>query len=513
MKYIPTEIIHCPAFSYHKPTAMKQVLYLIISAALLAGACSKDKGNYDYTQVNKISIDSMLMEDHNSGRIYRMVYGDSINFKPLVTGTLSKEDTTNLRFAWVVENDTIARTKELHTLANMGYGKLMCYYFIRDLSTNTVYTYNFTLEISSDASRGTFILAEDADHNAILYTHSALKTNNDFKAMTRINDRSLGKYPFDLGMRIKYGNSSTNYTFTIIPAVRESENNITEIFVNQMQPTLLYSKASFIEPPATFNLTQYVQMVTASHNYILVNGKAYIMNKGAVSSILYPNDPLNYDFGTNGLFTSRSLYSRLLAGWDYRNNKVRIFMTANAAASDSYISSIEGPLDQSILSGYTFVKGYETYMNGAYSYIFVMKKADKLASFLITLNGYQSVNSISKIGETTAPDLDKLVKPYINFNTSFWYFAMGRSVYRTTVQGMELQKVFTLPEDQSGDITAFTFNEGGTTGMENIGVTTYDPASSKELKGSFYLFNTVSNSIKETQLNVTHKAVALQMGF
>lgn len=513
MKCILTEIAHYPAFFYHKPTAMKLLIYFIIAVSLLAGSCSRDLGNYDYSQVNKISIDSMLMGEHNSERIYRVVHGDSLNFKPLVTGTLSGADTSRLRFAWVIEKDTIARTKELHTVADMGYGKLVGYYFIKDLSTDALYTYNFTLEISNDASRGTYILAEDAAHNAILYTHSALKTNNLFKEASMVADKTIGKSPIALGLRLNSGNSSTNYTYTIMTVARESDANVMEILVTDMKPTLLYNRESFIEPPAAFNFTQYVSMNFASHNYILVNGKAHMMNKGVISSVLYPGDPLNYDFGSQGLFTSRSLYSRLLAGWDYRNNKVRILMTANAAANDSYISSIEGPLDQSITAGYTFIKGYEHYLNGAYCYVFLMKKNDKLASFLITLNGYQAVNSITKIAEATVPNLDKMAYPYFNFNTNFWYFAIGRTVYRTTVMGMELQPVFTLPADQSGDISTFAFNEGGPNSLQNIGVTTYDPNSSKAMKGSFYLFNIISNSITESHLNVIQKPVAIQMGF
>lgn len=513
MQYIPTETRRCPAFFYHKPTAMKLLIYALIAVSLLAGSCSRDLGNYDYTQTNKISIDSMLMGEHNSERIYRVVHGDSIHFKPLVTGTLSQADTSRLRFAWVIAKDTIARTKELHTIANMGYGKLVGYYFIRDLSTDALYTYNFTLEISNDASRGTYILTEDGNNNAVLYTHSALSANNLFKEATMVAGKPIGKYPIDLGLRINYGNSSTNYTFTIMTATKESDANVMEIFVNDMKPTLLYNRTSFIEPPATFNITQYVRMATASHNYILVNGKAHMMNKGVISSVIYPGDALNYDFGEKGLFTSRSLYSRLLAGWDYRNKKVRIFMTANAAANDSYISNIEGPLDQSITAGYTFIRGFEHYLNGAYCYVFLMKKDDKLASFLITLNGYQSVNSITKIGETTVPDLDKMVYPYFNFTSNFWYFAIGRSVYRTTVLGMELQKVFTLPVDQSGDIAVFGFNEGGTVALQHIGVVTHDPGSSKALKGSFYLFNLNSNSFTESHLNVVQNPVGIQMGF
>ncbi|NML23556.1 hypothetical protein HHL16_21940 [Pseudoflavitalea sp. G-6-1-2] len=492
---------------------MRILIYFMMVVSVLAGACSKDKGNYDYTKINKISIDNMLLGDHNSQRIYRVVNGDPLNFTPVITGTVSGSDTTNLRFAWVIEKDTIARTKELHTIANMGFGKLVGYYFVKDLTTNTVYTYNFTLEISNAASRGTYILAEDADHNAILYMHSALSVNNLFRPYSAFNDKAIGKYPVDLGLKINYGNSSTNYTYTVMTAARESDANVMEVFVNEMKPILFYNKSSFIEPSASFNITQYVRLVSATHNYILVDGKAHLMNKGAIGSVLYPGDPQNYDFGAQGLFTSRSLYSRLLAGWDYRNNKVRILMTANQAASDSYITSAEGPLDQSILAGYTFIKGFETSINGGFCYVFLMKKGDKLASFLITLNGYQSVNSLTKIAEATVPDLDKMIMPYFNFSNNFWYFAIGRSVYRTTVMGMELQKVFTLPEDQSGDIAAFAFNEGGTVSMENIGVCTYDPNSSKAMKGSFYLFNTVSNSFTETHLNVIQKPVAIQMGF
>lgn len=492
---------------------MKQLIIFFSSILLCIGwGCSKDKGNYSYTDVNTIKIDSVLNEEHNSARIYRVVVGDSINILPEITGSLSGKDTSKLSFAWVIAGDTLMRTKDFRKKADFGFGKLVCNYYVLDHSTGTTTTYNFTLEISNDASRGNYLLTEDANGNTVLITKSTLSDKAPFRYIRKISDYTLGDHPFALDLRRNNGSSSTNYTYTMVIGAKNMVNPVMDVFVNDMLPIQLYNGSSFVDPISGLNITQYLQSLRVTSAYLLNNGKVHVAGKGMIGPVLYPGDPLDYDFGEDGLFRNASLYSRWIGGWDKKNNRMRLFSTLNAAATDNYAMNYDNIIDPALTRGQEFLAGTECFTSSPYKFALLTKSGNTLYSYEARMDSYTSVKSFVKVAEATVPDINRMIRPLYHGGTDFWYFAIGRSIYRSSLMGLDLQLVATLPNDGSGDITAFNFNYNVANNFERMGVATYNPSAAGELKGSYYVLSLADNSWKETYLNVIYRAKEIEIG-
>jgi len=300
---------------------MIRILYIVLHLGLLMVCtnCSKDIGNYDYQDKNVLTVDSILTEDHNSGRIYRFVYGDSINIVPVITGTMSKNDLSGLSFVWTVGKDTIAKTKDLRiTSDRIGFGKKVGNLYITDHTEDVRYNFNFTFEITSDAPRGHFVLAEDAQGRSLLYTKSSVKPSASFKSYDKIGNFSLGDKPSGLELVRNSGSSSTNYTYSLITATEKgAPYQVMQCLVGDMLPTILYGNNSLsgsekIFAPTSLKRTRSFGRVS----YVLNNGKIHTVSMGVVSPVLYPEDPLGYDFGKEGLIANVGLFGYYVAGFD-----------------------------------------------------------------------------------------------------------------------------------------------------------------------------------------------------
>lgn len=89
---------------------------LVVCLAFLAG-CYKDKGNYDYNTINKISI----TDTKAAARIF-IFQGDTLKLNPTITQTIQTDGLTYLWFAYnnsassvyTMPRDTIARTSSLN---------------------------------------------------------------------------------------------------------------------------------------------------------------------------------------------------------------------------------------------------------------------------------------------------------------------------------------------------------------------------------------------------------------
>jgi len=486
---------------------------LTIASLAFLGACSKDLGNYDYKDINKITIGNVLDGDHNSERIYRVVFGDSLNIIPDIQGTVSGTDTSNLSFAWVVKGDTLSRYKDLRRLADFGFGKMVCNYYVTDRTTNAVLNYNFTLEISSDAARAHYILTEDDEHNTVLVTKSALNSAMPFRYVRTVGTHSLGKNPASLAIRRNDGSSATNYTYTIILTAKDASPNIVEVLTTDILPILFYGPEQFVETPEVNKITWHYHSLRTTTAYILNNGKVHFVKKGAISSVLYRNDPLDYDFGESGLFTNGSLYSRYIAGWDYKNKRMRIFSTTGVAANDLYTTNWDHIIDPSLTEGHDYLMGVETFYSSPYKFAMLTKKGDSLYSHEAVLPAYTAVSSYGRVAAAKVEGLDRMeATPVYHGGAHFWYFGIGRTIYRTSLLGLDLQPVVTLPNDGSGDIVTFNFNYDQANNFTKIGIATYNPASGQDLKGSYYVYDIASNTIEASYLNVLHKAKKIEIG-
>jgi len=120
------------------------------------------------------------------------------------------------------------------------------------------------------------------------------------------------------------------------------------------------------------------------------------------------------------------------------------------------------------------------------------------------------LKSVTTLASKEVPEMVDAVD--FKVSGSYWYFAKGRTIYQFSVNGLDISTYLTLPDDGSGDIVAWNFNINPASNYTKMGIATYNAAANKTYKGSYYLYDMLSNSYDSKELNVIDKAVKIQIG-
>ena len=82
-----------------------KILYVFfVACLLLVEACAEDKGNYDYIQINEVTIDSIRT-------LYSCEAGGHLYINPDIKSL--DEATADLSYSWSIENKEISTDKIL----------------------------------------------------------------------------------------------------------------------------------------------------------------------------------------------------------------------------------------------------------------------------------------------------------------------------------------------------------------------------------------------------------------
>jgi len=159
---------------------LKYSIYVL--CALVMIACTKDKGNYDYQDINSVEINGI--EDH-----YLIEFGSTPNISP--TLEFSKDpnfNEENYSFEWISFNQgevhlSTAR-KLLHTGKDfdiplaLSLGKDTLYYRVKEKSTGILWTRKFEIEVTGSIKGGWAVLSEVDNNSQLDYFEYDLETNS-----------------------------------------------------------------------------------------------------------------------------------------------------------------------------------------------------------------------------------------------------------------------------------------------------------------------------------------------
>lgn len=145
--------------------------YIYLAIALVFFSCSQDIGNYDYKNLNELTIEGV--SDMEIIDVY--AFEDSLNISPTITGTKNEVDIKNLTYEWRLvalnandkeeddEKNIISREKDLRYFVTLSPQKYYGIYKITDKSTNNIYTKRFFVNVKTMLSLGWAILGEEED--------------------------------------------------------------------------------------------------------------------------------------------------------------------------------------------------------------------------------------------------------------------------------------------------------------------------------------------------------------
>ena len=152
-------------------------LYLLI----LAYACYDDKGNYDYREINQISIqniDSLVLCDQM----------DLLSIPVTLEGT-QYSDSNRFTYMWEVNQKVVATTKDLNVYANFPLGINTARFVVTDKELGTKAFKNFRINVSSStAGDGILVLSKYQGHAELSFKRldreGSTFTPNYYEALT-----------------------------------------------------------------------------------------------------------------------------------------------------------------------------------------------------------------------------------------------------------------------------------------------------------------------------------------
>ena len=128
-------------------------------------SCAKDKGNYDYRDINELKVGGL--NSAYSGR----TGVDTLHISPAVVMTESVDDPSRMEYTWLAKKgttivDTLGTEKELNYPISLAPDSYTLQVRILDKQTKVVWTGKATLTIGTPYSRGIMLIGEDANGNA-----------------------------------------------------------------------------------------------------------------------------------------------------------------------------------------------------------------------------------------------------------------------------------------------------------------------------------------------------------
>jgi len=150
---------------------MKKILYItsILAAAWLTG-CSDDIGNYNYTDINEVSIEPGDLEE---GKTYDLIsFVDNIKFDPKIKSSFGINDESAYEYEWRIipqgaawnEFDsteiTICRTRSIDIPLTLPPKTYHAYFRVTDKATGVEWTTSFYLQVRSITNEGWLILSD-----------------------------------------------------------------------------------------------------------------------------------------------------------------------------------------------------------------------------------------------------------------------------------------------------------------------------------------------------------------
>ncbi len=480
---------------------------LLIFSVLLLVNCSKDLGNYDYKDVNTISISNVLEGDHNTERIYNLAFGDTLKIEPKIEGTISGTDQSNLSFEWKVDQDQHRTTNKFEYIADKGYGRKQGEFIVTDKQTGIQTTYNFLINVTNPYKLGYYVLSKNAANEAILYCQSTIKLTGKYESVLLPNI-NLGKNPLTIGGSRKYGNSSTDYYNNLTIAVQHANYPVIMIDSREFLPQLLYNSQSYVggDPNFVFAPTEAVVDLYNPVVYAVNNGKIYVLQKGAIGLPVLRNDPLDYKAGLKSLVYPYSNGAYFFSFYDEKNKSMRLVDHAMKGVSYDYTISYDDITKPSIFANQTFVTGRQASISSKIKMMYLMRDGNKLFSYMVNYSDAYIPSSMDKIAEGVIPGDGVIRSAVYDQDNNFWYIATSKVLYRASHLGLEFQEFIKLPVSEKGNISSFKMGNG------KLMIGTFDASYSGDKKSSVYIYNLNTKALEDQKVNVVEEIVDMHPG-
>jgi hypothetical protein len=127
---------------------MKKYIFLIIVSIFLFASCYEDKGNYDYSEINELTLTGIEST-------YDVDIDDTLKVVTDLKGTLYN-DASKFSYRWEINREVVSEEKDIAYRVKI-LGNKLCRFIVHDIDTGVETSQSFDLTVSS-ATAGDAIL-------------------------------------------------------------------------------------------------------------------------------------------------------------------------------------------------------------------------------------------------------------------------------------------------------------------------------------------------------------------
>lgn len=415
--------------------------FIYLCFLLFSVGCMEDKGNYEYREVNRLSISGLE-------KLYSVEQMEVLELNPKIT--FSQEESKDLSYDWQIRYKKVSEQPTLNKPIGTDFGRWPASLTVTDNKTGLKSTYDFEVEVMNPYGRGLFVLSQKEDGTAMLSFQRRYPEVGKFKSeiFTHLNPEhgTLGKKP---QMMISVDIRSEKQLYILC---EEGDKKIALLNLENMKYNSAVNENIVVGGyTGSFNPSYIVRYFGGTG--IVSNGKFFSYNN-ARSKLLYR--PVEGDYMlTDYITANEALASNYWVGFD--KNKHRIVSLASGANrydfSDIKYWTFEGNSTYQM----TFVAGANygrvNYGNPLRTQLkkIILAKDGSLHFFELALQGERDRRTgkvkpkielkkdmeIANIGDETSAYA-------FGEKTSYWFVGSGNKIYRVYANGGTAELWYTL---------------------------------------------------------------------
>lgn len=347
---------------------MKTKQWIIFSlVALLFASCYEDQGNYDYHDINEVTVDGL-------DKSYSAYMGiTTLSISPEVTTSLN--DTTHLAYEWraVVgynSSTLLATTKDLNYKVELEPGNYTLYFRVKDTTTGVVTTQTAALSVVTPYTKGLMIIGQDKNNATKVQMFSIGKDTTFIDDVLAGSDLPTLGEPVDI---IHTGSSSNSrvWLLTSDNAYYLDKSTMKGTAANTFDKTLYLSEdfdTKFIPVDFGPRIKNAAGQTGSSYSVMAVTSNGYVFNGNTLLlGGAYYSDPVNHLNNSNEYFKASPCLMYALNAFNglvvYDKDHERFVNIGSYSSYSALLSEHDGdpfPWNQSTVNR-TFVYGENTF--------------------------------------------------------------------------------------------------------------------------------------------------------
>lgn len=428
---------------------MHKTIYLYVMLAIaslgLLGSCYDDKGNYDYSELAKVEIDTVSCGIQESYVVSRF---DNLTIAPKIYYNgkeVTNDASAPLTYLWTIYpsatgvgvtyfTDTLATTPQLNTEVTTAAGSYIVQLTVTNTENNIKYYFNVSCGIEGNMpTQGWMVLYEPADEAGTSdfgiifnpYSKSSATADTD-KSFWDLYKSSNGTHLEGAPQRIL--RDVVALATGDDPIICSTDKNLVQVNNESFERIADFGDL-FFEAPATCSPTHFGVGGVAMRNEIVINdNKVYTVSFNGASRNNYFGTEKTGEYGTLAPWASevKSAYYDAVV-YDQEAMCFRCVNRSSTAFSTFATQDPEAAFDVNHV-------GMKLLLNDwgrNYTDLFLMQ-SDNL--YYLTIANFQLPYSTTVIGQgiydiTASPDIAKATTMAAAYNGEYVLYGAGNKVY------------------------------------------------------------------------------------